>query len=132
MRSGLAPNLHGLVAGEAGMVDASKMAAAAEAGDLAIRDAIVRAARWIGIGVANVVNMLHPDLVVLAGGVADIGQLLFDGVRSEVSKRVRMFPVDAVRIEPSSLGGQAGLYGGIAYALEQDRSRGEQEKAYGL
>jgi len=55
-------------------------------------------------------------LIVLGGGVAAIGPLLFEAVRETVQKRVRMFPADGVRIEPSSLGDKAGLYGGIALA----------------
>jgi glucokinase len=92
------------------------MAAAARAGDEAVREAIVRAAGYLGIGVANVIVALHPELIVLGGGVAAIGTLLFEAVRETVQKRVGMFPADGVRIEPSSLGEKAGLYGGIALA----------------
>jgi glucokinase len=92
------------------------MAAAAAAGDEIVREALVRAAEYLGIGVANVVTILHPELVVLGGGVAGIGPLLFDAVRETVRRRVRMFPVEGVRIEPSQLGEKAGLLGGIALA----------------
>lgn len=137
LRAGLAPKLHAMVSGEAGVVDPSKMAAAAEQGDTAIRDAIVRAARWIGIGVANVVTSVHPDLVLIAGGVAAIGPLLIDTIREEVTRRVRMFPVDGVRIEASALGEQAGLYGGIALAMQDGNtspviSGGGHKRAHGL
>jgi glucokinase len=85
-----------------------------------VRDALVRAAEYLGIGVANVVVTLHPDLVVLGGSVAQIGPLLFDTVRATVQRRVGMFPPDNVRIEPSRLGNQAGLLGGIALAIRGD------------
>jgi glucokinase len=114
--SGCAPRLHELVDGAAGRVTPEEMAAAARAGDEAVREAIVRAAGYLGIGVVNLVVALHPELIVLGGGVAAIGPLLFETVRETVQKRVGMFPVDGVRIEPSSLGDKAGLYGGIALA----------------
>jgi glucokinase len=117
MLSGQAPRLHELVRGEASAVTPKEMAAAAEAGDLAIQEAIVRAAGYLGIAVANVVTILHPDLVVLGGGVAAIGPLLFDTVRRTVRERVRMFPTDDVEIKPSLLGEQAGALGGIALAM---------------
>jgi glucokinase len=117
MLSGQAPKLHELVRGEASAVTPKEMAAAAEAGDLAIQEAIVRAAGYLGIAVANVVTILHPDLVVLGGGVAAIGPLLFDTVRRTVRERVRMFPTDDVEIKPSLLGEQAGALGGIALAM---------------
>ena len=60
------------------------MSAAAEAGDVAVREVIVRAAVYLGIGIANMVNAIHPDLVVLGGGVACIGPLLLDTVRATV------------------------------------------------
>ncbi|MGD0922552.1 MAG: ROK family protein [Terriglobia bacterium] len=118
MLSGLAPKLHELVRGEASAVTPREMAAAAEAGDTRVREAIVRAAGYLGIGVANVVTILHPDLVVLGGGVAAIGPLLFDTVRQTVRERVGMFPTDDIEIKPSLLGERAGALGGIALAMK--------------
>jgi glucokinase len=118
MLSGLAPKLHELVRGEVSAVTPREMAAAADAGDTRVREAIVRAASYLGIGVANVVTILHPDLVVLGGGVAAIGPLLFDTVRQTVRERVGMFPTDDIEIKPSLLGEQAGALGGIALAMK--------------
>jgi glucokinase len=118
MQSGLAPKLYELVEGDAGRVTTKEMAAAARAGDKNIADAIVRAARYLGIGVANVVVVIHPDLVVLGGGVAQIGDLLFDTVRQTVRDRVGMFPTDGVTVLPSALGENAGALGGIALAMK--------------
>jgi len=65
----------------------------------------------LGIGVANVIAVLYPELVVLGGDVAnDVGPLLIDTVRREVRERVRLFPVDKVRIESSALQEKAGLW----------------------
>jgi glucokinase len=117
LRSGLAPKLHELVGGNADDVTPRQMALAAEAGDAAVREVIMRAAVYLGIGIANMVSAIHPDLVVLGGGVASIGPLLLDTVRATVRCRVRMFPADGVCIERSVLGAKAGLYGGIALAV---------------
>ncbi|MCH5374075.1 MAG: ROK family protein, partial [Planctomycetes bacterium] len=114
LKSGLAPKLYELVGGDAGKITPKEMAAAAEAGDQNVRDGILRAADFLGIGVANVVVVLHPDLVVLGGGVAEIGSLLLDRVREVVQRRVGMFPTDGVQIERSALGERAGLLGAIA------------------
>lgn len=119
LASGRAPKLHELVRGDPGAVTPREMALAAAAGDAAVAEALVRAAEYIGIGVANVVIVLHPDLVVLGGGVAEIGPLLFDTVRETVRRRVGMFPVDDLRIEKSLLGDKAGALGGIALAVKR-------------
>jgi glucokinase len=73
----------------------------------------------VGIGVTNVITILHPDLVVLGGSVAQLGPLLFDTVRETVRQRVGMFPVDDVQIVDSALETRAGLLGGIALAMAQ-------------
>ena len=119
---GQAPALHALVHGDLGLVSPETMALAANY-DPAIRSALVRAAEYLGIGVANVITILHPDLVVLGGGVAEIGPLLFDTVRETVKRRVRMFPVDEIRIERSLLGEKAGMLGGIALASRRGMLR---------
>jgi glucokinase len=116
MKTGLAPRLHELVDGDAGRITPKEMATAAAAGDENVRDSILRAAEYLGIGVANVVVVLHPDLVVLGGGVAEMGDILLDRVRQVVHRRVSMFPSDSVQVERSTLGERAGLLGAIALA----------------
>ena len=115
MLMGLAPHLHDLVAGDTNRVTSELMAQAAP-DDEPVMDAIMQAADYLAIGVANVMVTLHPELVVLGGGVANMGDLLFKRVRSEVRHRVRMLPPDSVRIEPSDLGSNAGIMGAIALA----------------
>jgi glucokinase len=114
--SGRAPRLRDLVQGDVSRVTPREMVTAAQAGDEAVLEVLVRCAEYIGIAVANVVTIIHPDLVVLGGGVADIGPLLLDTVREVVHQRVGMFPTDDVRVERSQLGDKAGLLGGLALA----------------
>lgn len=115
MLMGLAPHLHELVEGDPAQVTAELMSQAAEH-DEPVLDAIHCAADDIGTAVANVMVTLHPDLVILGGGVAKIGDVLFDRVRNQVRRRVRMISPDTVRIEPSDLGSDAGVLGAIALA----------------
>jgi glucokinase len=121
MQTGLAPRLHELTGGDASRVTTKEMAEAARAGDENVREAIIRAAQYLGIGVVNVVVALHPDLVVLGGGVAQIGDLLFDTVRQTLRERVGMFPTEDIQIKPSQLGDNAGTLGGIALAMKGGR-----------
>jgi len=113
LRSGQAPRLHELTGGDASRVTPKTMA---ESGDAAVTDAIERVARLIGLGAANMVTALHPELVVLGGGMSALGDLLLGPVRKELRARVRMFPVDDVRVERSMLGDRAGLLGALALA----------------
>jgi glucokinase len=130
MKSGHAPRLYDMVEGSADRVTPGLMAKAAAAGDSSVREELLRAARMLGIGVSNVIVVLYPELVVLGGDVAnEIGPLLIDTVRREVRERVRLFPVDKVRIESSALQEKAGLWGGIALAIARVKQAAGQPVA---
>lgn len=118
LKSGLAPGLHELVGGDIGKVSPREMAQAAREGDEVLAQSIRRRAGYLGIGVANVVTIIHPDLVVLTGGVAEMGDILIDPVRTAARKHVGMFPTENVQVEKSILGAKAGLLGTIALAAE--------------
>jgi len=121
LRSGLAPRLHEVVGGQSEYVTPKEMKEAAEAGDHAVKIALYRAANYLGIAVSNVIVTLHPELIVLGGGVSALGPILIDTVKATVRERVTMFPVDGIRIEQSMLGDKAGLYGAIALAMRDGR-----------
>ena len=122
LSSGLAPRLHEIAGGQASGVTGEAMARAAREGDANVKEAIARAGRFLGIGVANLITTLHPDLVVVGGGVAGMGDLLLDPVRAEVRSRVKMMPPESVRIERSALGDRAGVMGALALAARRGRA----------
>ncbi|HPM84528.1 MAG TPA: ROK family protein [Candidatus Anammoximicrobium sp.] len=126
--SGQAPQLYEIVGGDPGRVSTQTMAQAARQGDARVAEAITRAAGYIGIGVVNVVVTLHPDLVVLGGGAAAIGDLLLDTVCATVRQRIGMFPTDGVRIETSELGDRAGVLGAIALAIHGGHDKSFERK----
>ena len=115
MRSGLAPKLRELVGGDADRVTPERMASAADE-DEHVAEAIDEAARWIGIAAANAVVVLHPDRIVLGGGVSEMGERLSRPVKEVITKRVGMFPTDKVIVECSRLGDRAGQLGAVALA----------------
>lgn len=114
--AGNAPKLHEICGGDPSRVSPATMGAAARSGDASVAAAIRRAGEWLGIGAANLVTILHPDLIVFGGGVAELGDLLLQPVREAIAQRVGMFPATGVRVERSALGDKAGLMGGIALA----------------
>ena len=114
--TGQAPALHELTGGDAGQVSPETMGEAARAGDEAVTKELERIAGLVGIAASNVVVALHPELIVLGGGVAGLGKLLFDGVRQTIAERVRVFPTDSVRVEPAALSRDSGLAGALVWA----------------
>ncbi|WP_437226426.1 ROK family protein [Planctomicrobium sp. SH661] len=118
MLMGLAPALHDAVDGDPGKVTAEVMGEVAHL-DNPVKQAILHAASYLAIGIANVVVTIHPELVVIGGGVAKLGDLLLGRVRDDMQARVgRLFPVDNLRIETSQLGSEAGVLGAIALASQ--------------
>ncbi|HEV7282967.1 MAG TPA: ROK family protein [Pirellulaceae bacterium] len=119
MKMGLAPHLYRAVEGDAERVTPREMLAAAQAGDERVHEALVCAGEWIGIAAGNVVTILHPDLVVIGGGVAELGETLLEPIRRTIRERVGMFPTEGVRVERSALGERAGILGCLALAQEK-------------
>lgn len=116
VRSGLAPKLHGIAGGDDRRITPQTMLQAAVAGDTHIAEVIREAAEYLGVGVANMIVALHPELVVFGGGVAEMGPTLIDAVRVAACARVGMMPTDSIRFERSLLGEQAGVLGAVALA----------------
>jgi len=116
--SGNAVHLVEICKGDIGRVSPETLGKAAVAGDPGARAVIERAGGLLGLAASGLVLALHPDIIVLGGGVAALGDLLISPMRRAIESRVCMFPVDGVRIERSLLGENAGVYGGIAAALQ--------------
>ncbi|MGQ0549205.1 MAG: ROK family protein [Armatimonadota bacterium] len=101
---------------------AAEVARAAREDDPLARELFARAARYVGIGVANLVNLLNPAMVIIGGGVAKAGDLLFAPVRRIVLEEAFKRPAAAVRIVPAALGDDVGAVGAAAVAIERDRA----------
>jgi len=92
---------------------------AAKLGDDVAIDVVRETARFLGAGIANLLNIFNPDVVVIAGGVTQAGDTLFVPLRKEVRKRAFRPAVDACRIVPGSLPGSAGVVGAVASFKQQ-------------
>jgi len=86
------------------------------------RGVVRETGRFIGAGVANLLNILNPDVVVLAGGVTRAGDELLVPLRAEVQRRAFQPAVDACRIVQGTLGVSAGVIGAAATFLAQHRA----------
>ena len=117
-QSGAAPRLAALVENNWDAITPKEMAAAAQRGDHVVSAAIEKAARYLGIGIANAVTLTAVDHVIVCGGVAALGELLLEPIRAEVRERVRMFPADRVHVGCSTLGDRVGALGALALAFE--------------
>jgi len=73
--------------------------------------------RKLGIGIANIVNIFNPELVVIGGGAAQAADILLDPARQVVAERALYPERDEVRIVPAHHGQDAGVLGAAALAI---------------
>jgi len=97
-------------------ITAEMVAAAARAGDKAACRVLEEVGTNLGLGVANIVSLLNPEVVVLGGGLAAIGNLLLAPLRKAVRQWGQPLARRQVRIVISSLGEEAGILGAARYA----------------
>lgn len=87
-------------------------------GDAAAEEAVRRIGRWLGVGIANVVNIFNPEVVLVGGGVIGAGELLLGPAREVVAARALPPMRDAARIVPSEFGAESGMLGAALLATE--------------
>jgi glucokinase len=106
--------------------DARLLTGLAQAGCDTARAAIADRGRWLGIACANIVAVLQPDLVLVAGGSARCGELLFDPALEEYDRRCMEAARGTVEVRPADLGVESAAIGAALLAranLDADRAR---------
>jgi glucokinase len=97
---------------------------AAAAGDIAARDAVIEAGRWLGRGVANLVAILDPEVIVVGGAAVAVGDLLLDTARDEAVRFVEgASHRQPIRIEVAQCGPRAGAIGAGLLAAQNALAR---------
>jgi glucokinase len=90
----------------------------AEKGDSLCRLIVEETARYLGIGIASIVNIVNPEMIILSGGMIAAGDQLFRPVRKYTQQNI-FSPVKEVTVVPAELGGNAGAIGAAATVLKR-------------
>jgi len=117
--SGVPTTMTGMVEGDPRRITAKIVADAAQQGDPEARRILIEAMNYLGIGMANLVNLFNPQLIVIGGGVASIGDELFDCVRRAIARHALPAPKRSVQVVPAELGSDVGVLGAAAVALSR-------------
>jgi glucokinase len=88
----------------------------AKKGDAAACEVFAEVAHYIGIGVANILALFDPDVVIISGGIARAGRILFDPVRRSANRYVLGAEYRKFKILPAKLGDDAGVLGAALFA----------------
>ena len=113
-----------MVEGKVENITVEKVETAARAGDSLALEVISQAATYLGVGMVNLVNIFNPEMIIVGGGVAKMGELLLQPARQVVRERAFKLATGAVRIVPAQLGEDGGVLGAAVFALSLTASRG--------
>lgn len=109
------PDGGGILRSLAGADDAAITAAiifqAARDGDALAHDIVEETAEYLAVGLASIIHVLAPPLIVLGGGVAQAGEDLLGPVRARLRNHVSYVPLDCIRIVEAQLGHDSAIIG---------------------
>jgi predicted NBD/HSP70 family sugar kinase len=111
-------NVLSMLAGQLPGADLDAVVAAARDGNVSAQRALEDAGLHLGWGLASIVNLLNPELVVVGGDMARAGELLLESARIGL----RRHALDSVALTPvlaSELGERASLVGAVLLAAER-------------
>ena len=105
--------------GDINKLTAEAVHSAAKDGDSLAKELIARTGYYLGVGLANLINMFNPELIVIGGGLSNIGDMLFAPAFKVAEERAFREAYRAVRFSPAKLGLNSGVLGAAAFALQE-------------
>ncbi len=97
--------------GKLGEITAKRICEMAQQGDALANSAVQREAYYLGLGLANLINLFVPDVIILGGSVMKSADLFLDGIRKVISQGCRFVPFEKAKLAMASLGDDANLIG---------------------
>ena len=93
------------------------VASAARMGDLVAQEIIEEAGDYLGIAIANLINIVNPGMIVIGGGVAQMGDLFLEPIRRSANERSLSAAVQKLRITAATLERRSTSMGAVVQAL---------------
>jgi glucokinase len=107
--------------GDVENVTAQVIHSAAQQGDSLAKELIARTGYYVGVGLANLINIFNPELIVIGGGLSNIGDMLLKPAFKTAGERAYKEAFQAVRFASAGLGRNSGVLGAAAFALQEMR-----------
>jgi len=108
-----------IIEGKIENITAETVGVAAQGGDSLALEVISKAGTYLGVGMVNLVNIFNPEMIIVGGGVAQMGDLLLNPARQVIRERAFQLSARLVRIVPAQLGDNAGVLGAAIFARQQ-------------
>lgn len=103
---------------EVSKVTSHEVAYAARQGDRLAQEIFQRVGRLLGLGIANIISLFDPQIVVLGGGVGSVSDLYLESLRTAMFEKAQPLSARQVKIVSSKLGDKANLLGCARLAWE--------------
>lgn len=104
-------------------ISAQEVAAAAREGDRLAKDVFFNAGKFLGYGIANIVSVLDPQVVVLGGGLARVAELYLEALREAMMERAQPLAARQVKVVVSKLADKMNLLGCARLAWDSVKLR---------
>ena len=111
LERGRPSSMRDLAGGRVEAVTAEVVAEAARKNDLLALEVVAETVTYLAMGIANIVSILNPEVVVVGGGLFQAADVFLEPVRREFKRWAQPLAARSVRVELSALGEDAGLYG---------------------
>lgn len=118
IKEGASTSIVEFAGGDLTKVDAKVVFEAAKQGDRLANKLIARLGYYLGVGLTNVVNIFNPELILIGGGVAKMGDLLLEPAIKVVKERAFTTSATSVQIRPALLGDDSSILGAVAFVLD--------------
>ncbi len=105
--------------GDVNKVNAETVHKAAQQGDTLAKELIARTSYYIGVGLTNLINIFNPELIIIGGGLANIGDILLEPAYKVAGERAYKVAFESVRFARAELGKNSGVIGAAAYAFRE-------------
>ncbi|KPI48472.1 glucokinase [Clostridioides difficile] len=100
-------------------ISAKEVFVEANLGDDVAYKILEKALCYLGVLIANIANILDPQVIILGGGVINGGDIVIDTVKKEFKKRALPIIGERCKIEKTNLGGKSGVLGAAALAISE-------------
>lgn len=102
-----------------GILRSKALADAIEAGDELVISAVLQAARFLGMGLATVMNFYNPQRIVLGGGLVETCEIYFTEAAKQARQRALRVPARKIEIVKAELGDFAGIVGAAFMTVDR-------------
>mgnify|MGYP002588750807 CR=1 FL=1 len=105
--------LYTMIEGNIAGLEAKDIFDAAKEGDVFSLDLVDYEAEYLAMGIANILNIINPETIVLGGGVALAGDILLNPLRKKLEKYALPVTLEDLKIVQGILGNEAGIKGAV-------------------